>query len=153
MAEENTTPETPTAEAEKPAKAPAAKKPKEPTIEEKPFAEFIEQHFVPALGDALKKLGISDLELSFENTKLPFVGMSSEPCPQVSGTWLDNARQFTIYFIDGDINGKKAFSYGENNKPSSTIESFMIDERKATLDLLLFYTLQRLNGQKWLTRN
>ncbi|MDJ0637113.1 MAG: DUF2996 domain-containing protein [Xenococcaceae cyanobacterium MO_188.B29] len=29
----------------------------------------------------------------------------------------------------------------------------MIDERRVTLDLLVLYTLQRLNGQKWLTRN
>jgi hypothetical protein len=29
----------------------------------------------------------------------------------------------------------------------------MIDERKVSLDLLLLYTVQRLNGQKWLVRN
>jgi hypothetical protein len=153
MAEENTTPAVPTAQEAQPAKAPAAKKPKEPTIEDKPFGEFIEQHFLPALDSALKKLGVADLAISFQNTKLPLVGATGEPCPQVAGSWQDNTRQFTIYFLDADINGKKAFSYGENQNPPSTIESFMIDERKASLDLLLFYTLQRLNGQKWLTRN
>ena len=35
----------------------------------------------------------------------------------------------------------------------STIESFMIDERRVNLDLMVLYTLQRLNGQKWLVRN
>lgn len=29
----------------------------------------------------------------------------------------------------------------------------MIDERKINLDLLLLYTVQRLNGQKWLVMN
>jgi hypothetical protein len=29
----------------------------------------------------------------------------------------------------------------------------MIDERKVTLDLIVFYTMQRLNAQKWLARN
>jgi hypothetical protein len=29
----------------------------------------------------------------------------------------------------------------------------MIDERRVTLDLMVFYTVQRLNGQKWLARN
>lgn len=153
MAEETTAPETPTAEAAKPAKAPAAKKPKEPTIEDKPFGEFIEQHFLPTLQDALTKLGITDLTLTFQKGKIPLVGATGEDCWQVAGSWLDKKRQFTIYFLEESINGPKAFSYGENDKPPSTIESFMIDERKVSLDLLLFYTLQRLNGQKWLARN
>jgi hypothetical protein len=29
----------------------------------------------------------------------------------------------------------------------------MGDERKATLDLMVLFTLKRLNGQKWLARN
>ncbi len=39
MAEETTTPATPAAA--KPAQPAAAKKPKEPTVEEKPFAELV----------------------------------------------------------------------------------------------------------------
>ena len=151
MAEETTA--TPTPETATPAKAPAAKKPKEPTIEEKPFGEFVEQHFLPALQETLKKLGVPDLALTFTKDKLPLVGATGEVYWQVAGSWLDKTRQFTIYFLEEDINGKKAFSHGENNQPPSTLESFMIDERKVSLDLLLFYTLQRLNGQKWLTRN
>ncbi|NES81812.1 MAG: DUF2996 domain-containing protein, partial [Moorea sp. SIO2B7] len=48
---------------------------------------------------------------------------------------------------------KKAFSYATNGAKPSTIESFMIDERKVTLDLMVMYTIQRLNSQKWLSRN
>jgi Protein of unknown function (DUF2996) len=150
MAEETSTPETQSPAAAKPA---AVKKPKEPTIEEKPFGEFIEQHFQPALAAALQKQGISDLKLSFTQDKIPMLGVSSSPCWQLIGNWLDGMRQFSIYFLDEDINGKKAFSQGESGAKPSTIESFMIDERKVSLDLLLFYTLQRLNGQKWLMRN
>ena len=69
------------------------------------------------------------------------------------GTWNKGQRQFKLYFPDESIKGQKAFSYAVNGKSPSTIESFMIDERKITLDLMVLYTLQRLNGQKWLTRN
>lgn len=155
MAEETTTPATPAAETAAPAaaKPAAAKKPKEPTIEEKPFGEFIEQHFQPALAAALQKLGITDMKLSFKQDKIAVLGFSGSPCWQLTGNWLDGMRQFSIYFLEEDINGKKAFSQAEGGTQPSTLESFMIDERKASLDLLLFYTLQRLNGQKWLTRN
>ena len=152
MAEETTTPATP-AEAEKPAQPAAAKKLKEPTVEEKPFAEFIERHFQPALAAALQKLGITDMKLSFKQDKIPVSGVSSSSCWQLTGNWLGGMRQFSIYFWEEDINGKKAFSQAEGGAQPSTLESFMIDERKVSLDLLLFYTLQRLNGQKWLTRN
>jgi hypothetical protein len=153
MTEETTPSPTPSPEAATTVKAQAAKKPKGPTIEEKPFGEFIEQHFLPALQDALTKLGIPDLSLTFTQEKLPFVGAADGVYPQVAGSWLNKTRQFTLYFLDEDINGRKAFSHGENGQVPSTVESFMIDERKVNLNLLLFYTLQRLNGQKWLTRN
>ena len=135
---------------EKPAAAP--KKPKEPAIEDKPFTEFMEQHFTPALKEALTKQGLEDVELKFAKEKLPVVGVS-EQCWQVIGKWQNGQRQFNLYFPDEDINGKKAFSCSTNGGRPSIIESFMIDERKAPIDLLLMYTLQRLNGQKWLTRN
>jgi hypothetical protein len=55
--------------------------------------------------------------------------------------------------LDEDINGQKAFAYGVNGRQPSTLESFMIDEKKISLDLMVLYTLQRLNGQKWLSNN
>jgi Protein of unknown function (DUF2996) len=140
--------------AEKPAAAKAAKKPKEPAIEDKPFTEFIEKDFTPALQEALTKQGLEDVELKFVKQALPMAGVNSgEQCWQLTGNLLNGKRQFNLYFLNEDINGKKAFSYATNGTKPSTIESFMIDERKVTMDLLLLYTLQRLNGQKWLTRN
>lgn len=146
MAEET----TPNAQA-KPA---AKKKEKPPALEDKPFTEFIEQHFTPTLHKELTKTGLTDVELSFSQEKLALPGANTnEPCWQVIGTWNNGQRQFNLYFLEEDISGSKAFSYGVNGLPPSTIESFMIDERKVTLDLMVLYTLQRLNGQKWLTRN
>lgn len=147
MAEENQKNQT---EAKPAAKA--AKKAKPPKVEDKPFTEFIEQHFTPALKEALTSEGIEDLDLNFAKQSIPIAGATQDECWQVIGSWQQGQRQFNLYFPDEDIKGQKAFSYATDGKPS-TIESFMIDERRVTLDLMVLYTLQRLNGQKWLTRN
>ena len=134
--------------------APAAKKPKEPTIEEKPFPEFIQEHFLPALQTAFsKEEPPEDPKISFTQAPISIAKTNLEKsCSQVIGRFADG-RQFNLYFLDEDISGQKAFSYSRGGKEPSTLESFMIDERKVNLDLLLMYTLQRLNGQKWLSRN
>lgn len=146
---------TPKPEAEGSAAKPEAKKKeKEPAIEDKPFTEFIEQHFTPALEKALSAQGLKGVELTFKKDKLPLTGSSSnEECWQVNGSLPQEGRQFNLYFLDEDISGKKAFSCANGGKKPSIIESFMIDERKVNLDLMVLYTLQRLNGQKWLTKN
>lgn len=136
-----------------PAKAPAAKKPKPPALEEKPFTEFIDQDFLPALKSALEKVGLSDVTLSFTQAPIPIAGADAKAYGQVQGSWPNNQRQFTLYFFDQSLAGPKGFSYSTDNRPPSTLESFMIDERKVTLDLMVLYTLQRLNGQKWLGGN
>jgi hypothetical protein len=129
-----------------------AKKP--PKLEDKPFSEFIPEHFVPSLKEALVKSGIEDLDLTFVQQGVPLKGTNyNEPCWQVVGKWQHGNRQFNLYFPDEDINSQKAFSYGTYGNNSSTIESFMIDEKRVTLELMVMYTLQRLNAQKWLTRN
>jgi len=129
----------------------AQKKEEEPPIEDKPFPEFIEQHYEPALKEALSEQGINDLELEFKKDQLPLPG--ADDCSQVIGHWDGGKRRFKVYFLEDDIKGQKAFSYTASDSPPSTIESFMIDERKVNLELLVMYTVQRLNGQKWLARN
>lgn len=131
-----------------------AKKAKPPKLEDKPFNEFIQQHYLPSLQEAMEKEGIKDVELSFVEQGVPIKGVNSDqPCWQVVGKWQNGDRQFNIYFPEGDIKGQKAFSYSTYGNASTTIESFMIDERRVTLALLVMYTVQRLNAQKWLTRN
>lgn len=129
------------AEETKPNAAPAEKKAapaKPPVLEELPFDEFITNHFLPRLKAAFVDLGVNNLNLEFGNF-------------QVRGAW-DN-RQFTVYFSQADINAQKAFSCTSGGKPVSTIEPFLIDERKAPLELLVFGVIQRLNAQKWLVPN
>jgi len=140
---------------EKPAaKEAKAKKAKPPAVENKPFNEFIEQHYLPALKTAFAKQGISDVDVAFVKEKIQIPGMSpTDDCWQVKGNWSQGQRQFNVYFPDEDIKKRKAFSSSANGVKPSTIESFMIDERKVTLDLMVFYVIQRLNAQKWLAWN
>ena len=129
-----------------------AKKEKAPPLEAKPFPEFIQQHFLPGLQAALADQGIQDLALEFAQQPLPSVP-GPEAVWQVLGTWDQGYRHFRLYFFDADISGQKGFSCSVGNQPPSTLESFMIDERKVTLDLLILYVLQRLGGEKWLGKN
>jgi hypothetical protein len=136
------------------ATAAKAKKAKPPAVEDKPFNEFIEQEYLPALKTAFVKQGINDVNVTFVKEKIQIPGMSpTDDCWQVKGNWNNRQRQFNVYFPDDDIKKRKAFSYSANGVKPSTIESFMIDERKVTLDLMVFYTIQRLNAQKWLAWN
>ncbi|MCV3217205.1 DUF2996 domain-containing protein [Plectonema radiosum NIES-515] len=138
---------------DKPAAGKAAKKEKPPALEDKPFVEFVEQYYLPALQKAIAQQGVQDVQLSFAKQKLSIVGFdTSEECWQVMGKLQNGLRQFNLYFLDEDIQGKKGFSCNEGKKPS-TLESFLIDERKMTLDLMVYGMVQRLNGQKWLGRN
>jgi hypothetical protein len=161
MADE-TTPNAPaetSPAATKPAAAAKAKKEKPPALEDKPFTEFMEQHYLPALKTGLIQQGLADMDidLRFEQRKVNITGFSQMPeCWQVIGRWnsgYKQAREFTLYFFDESIGGQKGFSYSDTGGKSSTLESFRIDERKVDLSLLVFWTLQRLNAQKWLVRN
>ena len=156
MAEETNNQEVkPTAEEKAEAKPAAkAKKEKAPKLEDKPFNEFISEHYLPTLKEAMSQSGIEDADLTCVQQGVPIQGANSnEPCWQVVGKWQKGDRQFNIYFPDEDISGQKAFSSSTYGNAPSTIESFMIDEKRVNLELLVMYTIQRLNAQKWLTRN
>lgn len=133
MSEEKNTPEV------KPTKA-KVEKVKQPTVEELPFSEFIDNHYIPALSQAFITVGVKDLTLEVDKL-------------QIKGRWQNNLRQFMIYFAKEDINGQKAFSCWDAGVKPSVIEPFLLDERKATLDLMVFAVIQRLNAQKWLAAN
>ncbi|MEN9207153.1 MAG: DUF2996 domain-containing protein [Gloeomargarita sp. GMQP_bins_14] len=129
--------EQPVTEAQRAKEKAAAKA---PPLEAKPLSEFVQEHFFPALKAALAAKGLVDVQLQW----LPEQN-------QVRGTW-DN-HEFAITFTQGTLQGLKTFTYSSYGALPSTVESFMIDERKVTLDLLVFYTLQRLTAQKVLVLN
>jgi len=130
----------------------AKKKEKPPKVEDKPFADFMHQDYLPALRSALEERGIDDLELKFEKQRVPLLGPGNE-CWQTIGSWDDGARRFNIYFPKADIKGPRAFSCAANGTQTSTIEPFLMDERRISLGLLVYGAIQRLNAQKWLDRN
>lgn len=133
-------------------KAAAAKKKKKEKVEDKPFNEFITEHFVPNLKETLGNQDISDIELSFEPAAIPIKGYGDEQFPQVVGRWGDGG-QFRLIFQKEDIKGPKFYTAANPGSSPTLLESFMIDERRVTLDLMVFYVVQRLNGQKWLGGN
>jgi hypothetical protein len=130
------------------------KKEKPPAVEAKPFVEFIQQDYLPALTQALAEKGVSDLHVDLERAKVAIKGFETAPeCSQVIGRWNGGKRQFNVYFFDDNIQGQRAISCVDLGHQASTLEAFVIDERKITLDLLVSGVVLRLNSQKWLTRN
>ena len=60
---------------------------------------------------------------------------------------------FWLSFEKDDITSSKSFSLCKNYEKPSIIESFLIDEKKITLKLIISRILQRLNGQKLIGAN
>ncbi len=149
-----TKPDPPAAPATDPPSAKKATKEKSPAVEAKPFADFIQQDYLPALTKALADRGVTDLHVALERSKIAVKGFETAPeCSQVIGTWNGGKRQFNIYFFEDDIQGQRAVSCVDLGHTASTIESFLVLERKITLDLLVLGLVLRLNSQKWLLRN
>ena len=127
---------------------PAAKA-KPPAPEDKPFAEFVPELLLPALAKEIQSYGGPEPELSFEQGPMPVVGTS---CWMVRGS-LPGSRRFWLCFTAADISSAKTIAVAEAGAEPSLLESFLIDERKITLALLVSRLVQRLNGQKWLGPN
>lgn len=145
---------TDTAAPEAAEKTAPPKKEKPPAVEAKPFTDFIQQDYLPALTQALTEKGIADLHIDLERAKIDVKGFETEPeCSQIIGRWSGGKRQFNVYFFEDNIQGKRAISCVDAGSKPSSIESFLIDERKITLDLLVSGVVLRLNSQKWLLRN
>ena len=66
---------------------------------------------------------------------------------------LPEQRKFWLCFSNDMITSNKTILLAESNTDPSIVESFLIDEKKTTLPLLISRVLQRLNGQKWIGAN
>jgi hypothetical protein len=132
------------------APAAAAKpKPKPPALEDRPFEEFVPQLLLPALASEVEAYGGPAPELSFEEGPMPVIG---SPCWMVKGV-LPGEHRFWLCFTEADISSAKTIAISEAGGEPSLLESFLIDERKITLPLIVSRLVQRLNGQKWLGPN
>jgi hypothetical protein len=131
-----TNPDPLAAHATDPPTAKKAVKEKPPAVEAKPFTDFIQQDYLPALKKALAERGVTDLYVALERSKIAVKGFETAPeCSQVIGTWNGGKRQFNVYFFEDDIQGQRAISCVELGHTASTIESFLVLERKITLSI------------------
>ena len=123
---------------------PITKPKKELPIEKKPFQEFINIHLIPALIEEINQRGLEISNINLTNTNRPVAG---DKC------WVINCEikdicNFWLSFEKDDISSLKSISLAKPNQKPSIIESFLIDEKRITLKLIISRVLQRLNGQK-----
>ena len=117
---------------------------KELPIEKKPFQEFINMHLIPALKEEIAQRGLEINNINLENTNRPIAG---DKCWVINCDIKDTC-SFWLSFEKEDISSLKSISLSKPNQKPSIIESFLIDEKRITLKLIISRVLQRLNGQK-----
>ena len=117
---------------------------KEIPIEKKPFNEFINNHLIPTLIDEFKERGFKVNEIYLKKTNRP---ISGDEC-WVIYCDVEETCTFWLSFERDDISSLKSISLCKPNQKPSVIESFLIDEKRITLKLIISRIFQRLNGQK-----
>ena len=117
---------------------------KELPIEKKPFQEFINIHLIPALTEEINQRGLEINNINLENTNRPIAG---DKCWVINCDIKDTC-SFWLSFEKEDISSLKSISLSKPNQKPSIIESFLIDEKRITLKLIISRVMQRLNGQK-----
>jgi len=123
---------------------PVTKPQKELPIEKKPFQEFINIHLIPALKEEINNRGLEINNINLTNTNRPIAG---DKCWVINCEIKDTCN-FWLSFEKDDISSLKSISLSKPNQKPSIIESFLIDEKRITLKLIISRVLQRLNGQK-----
>ena len=122
-----------------------ASKPKKPEpIEKKPFGEFINNHLIPSLIEEFNERGFEIIDISLKNIPRP---IANDKCWVIFCAIKDTCN-FWLSFEKEDISSLKSISLSRPNQKPSVIESFLIDEKRITLNLIISRILQRLNGQK-----
>ncbi len=117
---------------------------KEIPIEKKPFSEFINDHLLPSIIQEFKVRGFEVSDINLKNTSRPIAG---DKC-WVIFCEIKDICNFWLSFEKEDISSLKSISLCKSDQEPSVIESFLIDEKRITLKLIISRILQRLNGQK-----
>ena len=117
---------------------------KELPIEKKPFQEFVNVHLIPSLIEEINQRGLEINYIDLQNTNRPIAG---DKCWVINCEIKDTCN-FWLSFEKDDISSLKSISLSKPNQTPSIIESFLIDEKRITLKLIISRVLQRLNGQK-----
>ena len=117
---------------------------KELPIEKKPFQEFVNVHLIPSLKEEINQRGLEINDINLQNTNRPIAG---DKCWVIKCQIKDTCN-FWLSFEKEDISSLKSISLSKPNQKPSIIESFLIDEKRITLKLIISRVVQRLNGQK-----
>jgi len=88
--------------------------------------------------------GLKINTINLTNTNRPIAG---DKCWVINCEIKDTCN-FWLSFEKDDISSLKSISLSKPNQKPSIIESFLIDEKRITLKLIISRVLQRLNGQK-----
>ncbi len=123
---------------------PITKPKKELPIEKKPFQEFINIHLIPGLIEEINQRGFEINNINLTNTNRPIAG---DKCWVIDCEIKDTCN-FWLSFEKDDISSLKSISLSKPNQKPSIVESFLIDEKRITLKLIISRLIQRLNGQK-----
>ena len=117
---------------------------KEVPIEKKPFDEFVNVYLIPTLVEEFNNRGFEVNLINLKNTYRPIAG---DKC-WVIYCEIKDICNFWLSFEKEDISSSKSISLSKPKQKPSIIESFLIDEKRITLKLIISRVLQRLNGQK-----
>ena len=113
-------------------------------IEKKPFDEFVNINLIPSIKNEFNQRGLEVEEINLKYTIRPVAG---DKCWVIYCS-VKNTCNFWLSFDKEDITSSKSISISKTNQNASVIESFLIDEKRITLKLIISRILQRLNGQK-----
>ena len=122
---------------------------KELPIEKKPFQEFVNDHLIPEIIIQFEEKGKKVNQINLKKTSRPI----AEDICWVIYCEVSETCNFWLSFEKEDITSLKSFSLCKKYEKPSILESFLIDEKKITLKLIISRILQRLNGQKLIGAN
>ncbi|KAK4768182.1 hypothetical protein SAY87_003323 [Trapa incisa] len=131
---------TATAEAKEAKAAPkeAAEKPKRSAkAVAKPLPKLMVEDVIPQLQEILQAQDdLSEIDLTFKDNRL-------------EGSFMKkgNPYSFWAFFPNGDISGPKGFSLSSYGSGASTVEPFLVDEKKITANHVIFWVEKRLAAQ------
>ncbi|KAK9291178.1 hypothetical protein L1049_009366 [Liquidambar formosana] len=103
----------------------------------KPLPQLMEEDVIPSLRAILEAQDdLSDIELCFQDNKL-------------EGSFLKegNPYSFWAFFPNGVLTGPKGFSLSSYGSGASTVEPFLIDEKRITAKHVVFWVEKRLAAQ------
>ncbi|KAI4326332.1 hypothetical protein MLD38_031658 [Melastoma candidum] len=103
----------------------------------RPFPQLMEEEIIPPLLEILQtQKDILDFELSFQENRL-------------EGSFLKKGKKYSFwaFFHNDDLTGPKGFSLSSYGSDVSTVEPFLMDEKKPTAKLVVFWVEKHLAAQ------